>query len=364
MQETKMEKMDEFCVKQCWGNLVFNHVYSEAVGNSRGILCVWDPNSFSKNNSTVSDYFVIVRGEWQTTQKKTMFIVVYAPQEYKEKKALWDFLHLKIGKWNGDVIIIGDFNEVRCGCHFTWCHKSASKMSKLDRFLVSESVISSCPNISAISLDRYLSDHRPILLKDNRYDYGPTPFWFFHHWRKDETQLKKILEKMDLVIDRGKGNDVLIKSRLDTIHHIKNLDIIDALEIAQKAKIKWAIDGDENSGFYHGIIIKRRSIQSIRRVMVEGMWIDEPVKVKKEFFDHFANRFCKPDKPTVFIDVEFPNQIDPDQRSFLERDVSNSEIKKAVWEWASGLKINLSKSKIMGIGVDAEKVSKAAIKLG
>nr|GEX64593.1 RNA-directed DNA polymerase, eukaryota [Tanacetum cinerariifolium] len=32
--------------------------------------------------------------------------------------------------------------------------------------------------------------------------------------------------------------------------------------------------------------------------------------------------------------------------------------------WASGLKINLSKSKIMGIGVDAEKVSKAAIKLG
>nr|GFC57690.1 RNA-directed DNA polymerase, eukaryota, reverse transcriptase zinc-binding domain protein [Tanacetum cinerariifolium] len=66
--------------------------------------------------------------------------------------------------------------------------------------------------------------------------------------------------------------------------------------------------------------------------MVEGMWIDEPVKVKKEFFDHFANRFGKPDKPTVSIDVEFPNQIDPDQRSFLERDVSNSEIKKAVWE--------------------------------
>nr|GEZ73558.1 putative RNA-directed DNA polymerase, eukaryota, reverse transcriptase zinc-binding domain protein [Tanacetum cinerariifolium] len=292
-----MEKMDELCVKQCWGNLVFNHVYSEAVGKSRGILCVWDPNSFSKNNSTVYDYFVIVRG-----------------------------------KWNGDVIIMGDFNEVRCGCHFTWCYKSASKMSKLDRFLVSESVISSCPNISGISLDRYISDHRPILLKDNRYDYSPTPFRFFHHWRKDQTQLKKILEKMDSVIDSGKGNDVLIKSRLDTIHQIQNLDRIDALEIAQKAKIKWAIDGDENSGFYHGIINKRRSIQSIRGVMVEGMWIDEHVKVKKEFFDHFANRFCKPDKPTVSINVEFPNQIDPDQRSFSERDVSNSEIKKAVWE--------------------------------
>nr|GEU37546.1 cysteine-rich receptor-like protein kinase [Tanacetum cinerariifolium] len=197
IQETKMEKMDEFCVKQCSGNLVFNHVYSEAVGNSGGILCVWDPNSFSKNNSTVSDYFVIVRG----------------------------------------------------GCHFTWCHKSASKMSKLDRFLVSKSVISSCLNISAISLDRYLSDHRLILLKDNRYDYGPTPFQFFHHWRKDQTQLKKILEKIDSVIDSGKGNDVLIKSRLDTIHQIQNLDRIDALEISQKAKIKWAIDGPDGFSF-------------------------------------------------------------------------------------------------------------------
>nr|GFA23748.1 RNA-directed DNA polymerase, eukaryota, reverse transcriptase zinc-binding domain protein [Tanacetum cinerariifolium] len=120
--------------------------------------------------------------------------------------------------------------------------------------------------------------------------------------RKDQTQLKKILEKMDSVINSGKGNDVLIKSCLDTIHQIQNLDRIDALEFAQKAKIKWAIDGDENSGFYHGIINKRRSIQSIRGVMVEGMWIDEPVK------------------------------IDSDQRSFLERDVSNLENKKAVWE--------------------------------
>ncbi|GKD28006.1 RNA-directed DNA polymerase, eukaryota [Tanacetum coccineum] len=27
------------------------------------------------------------------------------------------------------------------GCSFTWCHRSASKMSKLDRFLMSESLL-------------------------------------------------------------------------------------------------------------------------------------------------------------------------------------------------------------------------------
>ncbi|GJX71931.1 hypothetical protein Tco_0309102 [Tanacetum coccineum] len=86
IQETKMEKMDDFCVKQCWGNLAFDHIHSEAVGNSGGILCVWDPNSFCKSNVTLSDYFVINRGLWRLTGKKMMVIAVYAPQECKEKK--------------------------------------------------------------------------------------------------------------------------------------------------------------------------------------------------------------------------------------------------------------------------------------
>ncbi|GKF97951.1 RNA-directed DNA polymerase, eukaryota, partial [Tanacetum coccineum] len=50
------------------------------------------------------------------------------------------------------------------GCSFTWCHKSATKMSKLDRFLISENLMITCPNFTATSLERYLSDHRPILI--------------------------------------------------------------------------------------------------------------------------------------------------------------------------------------------------------
>ncbi|GJR67125.1 RNA-directed DNA polymerase, eukaryota [Tanacetum coccineum] len=108
----------------------------------------------------------------------------------------------------GEVIIMGDFNEVRCkserfglnfnvqganvfnsfivnagleeiplgGCSFTWCHKSATKMSKLDRFLISENLMITCPNFTVTSLERYLSDHRPILLRESYFDYGSTHF--------------------------------------------------------------------------------------------------------------------------------------------------------------------------------------------
>ncbi|GKG34567.1 hypothetical protein Tco_0437263, partial [Tanacetum coccineum] len=50
-----------------------------------------------------------------------------------------------------------------------------------------------------------------------------------------------------------------------------NLDNLDAMEMAQKAKIKWAVEGNENTGFFHGIINKRRNVQNIRGVMAEAM---------------------------------------------------------------------------------------------
>ncbi|GJT39879.1 RNA-directed DNA polymerase, eukaryota, reverse transcriptase zinc-binding domain protein [Tanacetum coccineum] len=75
-----MKNIDLFSIKRCWGNLAFDYAHSASVGNSGGILCVWDPKSFSKLNATISDYFVMVRGDWIP---------------------------------NGEVVVMGDFNEVR-----------------------------------------------------------------------------------------------------------------------------------------------------------------------------------------------------------------------------------------------------------
>ncbi|GKD37601.1 hypothetical protein Tco_1257808 [Tanacetum coccineum] len=101
--------------------------------------------------------------------------------------------------------------------------------------------------------------------------------------KNEQTLLKKKLEDVDLNIDSGLGNDDLINSCLETIHQLQQLDSLESMERAQKVKIKWAVEGDENTGFFHGIINKRRNIQSIRGVMVEGKWIDNPVNVKKNF---------------------------------------------------------------------------------
>ncbi|GJU59167.1 hypothetical protein Tco_1236933 [Tanacetum coccineum] len=57
---------------------------------------------------------------------------------------------------------------------------------KLDSFLVTEGIISLYPSISALCLDRHLSDHRPILLREVLSDFGPTPFRFYQSWLRME----------------------------------------------------------------------------------------------------------------------------------------------------------------------------------
>ncbi|GJT14486.1 RNA-directed DNA polymerase, eukaryota, partial [Tanacetum coccineum] len=196
--ETKMETMDLFSIKALWGNSSFDYVFSPSVGFSGGILCVWDPSIFIKVSHTISDYFVAIRGNWIASSTKLLIISVYASQELTEKRELWDFPHHMIDSWDGEYILMGDFNEVRTeherygtvfnlhsanafnnfinttglvdlpleGYSYTWSHKSASKMSKLDRFLITEGLLTVFPSLSALCLDRHLSDHRPILMRE------------------------------------------------------------------------------------------------------------------------------------------------------------------------------------------------------
>ncbi|GJT01693.1 RNA-directed DNA polymerase, eukaryota [Tanacetum coccineum] len=365
-----MGSIDLSSVRSCWGNSNFDYVHSDSVGNSGGILCIWDPNSFRRSSFTRSDYFVIVRGVWLKSGIDLMIVVVYAPQEAKEKRMLWDYLAHVSNQWVGKLVMMGDFNEVRYksdrygsnfnahdaeifnsfiynagldevplgGSAYTWCLKSASKMSKLDRFFVSENLLSMCPNITAITLERFISDHRPILLREVRYDYGPIPFRFYRYWLevdgfdklvrdswnvapvnkknairnfmgklkflKDRIRswlsihrsnsrgeiyfLKEELRSCDEVIDKGDCSNEVVHKRTEILNKIHQVNNIQASEIAQKAKIKWAIEGDENVKFFHGMLNKKRNQSNIRGIMVNGTWVDDPVQVNVNSLNIFG----------------------------------------------------------------------------
>nr|GFA24865.1 RNA-directed DNA polymerase, eukaryota, reverse transcriptase zinc-binding domain protein [Tanacetum cinerariifolium] len=91
-------------------------------------------------------------------------------------------------------------------------------------------------------------------------------------------------------IDKGDSTDLVVNRRMEVIRLMQEMEKIDNLEVAQKAKIKWAIEGDENSKYYHGVLNKKRSRLTIRGVLAD------------------------------------------DQKDALESEVTNDEVRKAVWD--------------------------------
>ncbi|GJR26099.1 RNA-directed DNA polymerase, eukaryota [Tanacetum coccineum] len=413
IQETKMECVSAMEVKFLWGNYFFDHIVSEACGNSGGILCTWDTNIFQKEQHIISDNFVALYGTWIPNKQKLLLISVYAPQSCSSKRMLWSYLASLITSWNGESLIMGDFNEVRSieerwgsvfnvqganafnsfisssglidiqleGYSFTWAHPSATKMSKLDRFLMSNGLLSTFPLISAICLDRHLSDHRPILLREVISDFGPTPFRFYHSWlglpgfdelvknswnsfvfddsnemirfKKKLQMLKKVIRTwtmdhkrqqvgrtndlktklcdIDKMLDQGGATDDILLSRMEVLKQLHDVQASNNRDFMQKAKVRWAIEGDENSKYFHTIINKKRANLSVKGVMVDGDWIDDPYLVKQEFRNHFADRFQDPGSRRGSLNFLFPNRLRNDQILDLESPISNDEIRTAVW---------------------------------
>ncbi|GJZ86898.1 RNA-directed DNA polymerase, eukaryota [Tanacetum coccineum] len=113
VKETKMESMELVTIKTLWGNSSFDYALNSSLGNSRGILCVWEPTLFVKDKVTSSDNFLVVMGTWVPSSSKLLIISVYAPQDLTKKRVLYDYILRLIDRWDGNCVIMRDFNKVR-----------------------------------------------------------------------------------------------------------------------------------------------------------------------------------------------------------------------------------------------------------
>ncbi|GJY37748.1 RNA-directed DNA polymerase, eukaryota, partial [Tanacetum coccineum] len=295
--ETKMELVDLFSIRACWGNLTFD--------------CVFSPSEATAG--------------------------VYALQDLAEKKMLWQYLNILIDRWNGDVIVMGDFNEVR--------HK----------------------------------DESPFCLRELNIDYGPHVS-FFHNWFELEGFDAFVADTwQNITITESNANRVSssthLEDRLDIMNHLSSLDNTESIELAQKAKVKWSIEGDENSNFFHA----KKKQTLIFNVDFEKAFDS----VRWDFLDDvlknlgFGSRWrdwiqgcLNSSKGSILVNgsptSEFQyfkglKQGDP-LSPFLF--ILVMESLHLSFQKASGMRINLHKSKIMGIAVDNSLVTQAANSIG
>ncbi|GJS30169.1 RNA-directed DNA polymerase, eukaryota [Tanacetum coccineum] len=177
----------------------------QAMGyNMDGDPMYMEPNTLLKNMLLVSDYFIMVRGVWLKTGVNIIMVAVYAPQELRDKRILWDYLEHVINQWDGEVVIMGDFNEVRFKSERFGLVFNAQGADVFNAFIVSTGL-----------------EEVPLGGK-----------------------FKEELQKLDADIDKGIGSDDIVNKRLEVLNSIQHLDKIQAMDVAQKAKIKWDHRGD------------------------------------------------------------------------------------------------------------------------
>ncbi|GKB36671.1 hypothetical protein Tco_0881613 [Tanacetum coccineum] len=143
--------------------------------------------------------------------------------------------------------------------------------------------------------------------------------------------IKSKLRAIDTTLDQGGVSDDVLLSRMELMKQLHDVKSNEARDQLQKAKVQWAIEGDENSKFFHGIINRKRANLSIKGIMVDGEWVDDPNRVKAEFRAHFSSRFQDPGLSRSRINFRFPTRLKTDQITDLEKPISSDEIRDAVW---------------------------------
>ncbi|KAJ9562034.1 hypothetical protein OSB04_007194 [Centaurea solstitialis] len=295
IRETKLKEISIQSAASLWGLNDGDFDFCEAVGNSGGLLTMWNKNVF--------------HGQFVVKEKN--FLAV-------------------IGKWEKKDGLIG--------------------------FLVSSSFGELWKHVSARTLERKWSDHTPILLTDKLDDFGPIPFKFYDIWlNEDSVEKLRVKEALkawrkggwgeidkEVVIARQEVRGWEVKkdvSKLEDadrekwIEARKKWKALEEKHVAmarQRAKLKWAKEGDENTKLFHVASKLRERRNRIQGLNIQGTWSENPEEIKKFVFEFFKKKFEKQNNSSAKLRSTKLKRISEEEASLLETKFTEEEVWSAL----------------------------------
>jgi len=267
------------------------------------------------------------------------------------------------------------------GRKYTFMSENGKHLSKIDRFLVCDTFMNRWPNATLRAAPRNLSDHCPLILTTAALDFGPIPFKFFNSWvdlpgfeeavvsgsmitcsqhepdkilaeklknikaslkdwkakikhgeKEVVVGLENIIQELELLAEcRPLSVEECLK-RLECKQRLEDIANLKRKDLKQKAKCRWAIEGDENSGFFHKVINFNSSRKRINGIMDNGQWINDPNDIKDRIFKFYEQKFSEPTMDRPCLSGDGFKRLDDDTAGKLILPFSKDEIKRAVWD--------------------------------
>ncbi|KHN06663.1 hypothetical protein glysoja_037515, partial [Glycine soja] len=152
----------------------------------------------------------------------------------------------------------------------------------------------------------------------NREQYGDT----FQKYKKIEKELNNL--EVSTSDRQLSPQEVMTKKQLqeDLWVVAQNHESL----LRQKARSRWVKKGDCNSHYFHLLVNASRRSNSLN-----GVWIEDPTRVKEEARSFFFHRFQETDQNRPRLDGIRFQTIGHHQNDMLTGRFQEQEIKDAVW---------------------------------
>ncbi|GMJ13957.1 hypothetical protein HRI_005064900 [Hibiscus trionum] len=407
LQESKLETISPWVKRRLLSGNLKELASAPSLGASGGIITLWDPRCFTVEKCHVEERLIVVTGSLAKTKSKVGICNIYAPNDLGERRRFFEQLSGIIDTLGIPVILGGDFNSVLTneersgvrdcqasmsilgefiqstalidlpllGGDYTWFRGGGSQAaSRLDRFLISPEILQAIPQIIQKVLPRSLSDHCPILLKENSNMSKARTFKWFSHWADDKKyralvegicssnnnenicgtlRLIKSASKKWADERRNKDSDSIpvIEERIavleaaaisnpgaaDASNEIKELRSTlwkkyrtEEREWLQKSRVKYFKEGDRNTKFFHLTTSMRSKVNLISEICVDNSLLTDTEKIKAAFVEFYRSGFNNVNTvPIADFDINV-KKLTPLTASKIEEPFTESEIWLAI----------------------------------
>ncbi|GKV31438.1 hypothetical protein SLEP1_g40124 [Rubroshorea leprosula] len=407
-----MELVDKQLCRKLWDSDNMEWVAKPSSGASGGLIIIWNSEVFKKVDVFEGDGFLGIYGLWGPDAHPCILCNVYSSCDLEKKKILWGSFQQKIKNNRGCWCIGGDFNVIRClqerkggrsarreimgfqefilnsglmhlpllGRKYTWYQPNGQCMSRLDRFLFNDEWLTKWPDLKQWGLHRSMSDHSPILVKNEAHNWGPKPFKFFNAWLhnpgftemvaakwreisiqgwggfilKENLKMtkeflrvwsKSSLQEVDRKIEESKEEMNRIDVKVETCslakedlflrssHYtelLKNMQLKEEMA-QQKARKNWLKTRDANTSFFHKCIKRRWRKNEINVISIEGKELRQVGDIKQGVMKYFENLFTDEGWTRPKLKGLKFRTISEADRCMLTKPFTEEEVKIAVW---------------------------------
>ncbi|GJT27240.1 hypothetical protein Tco_0907515 [Tanacetum coccineum] len=107
------------------------------------------------------------------------------------------------------------------------------------------------------------------------------------------TSLREKISLIDIKAKIGPLTSDEVMTRAMSVKELANLEYSKAKDLRKKSKSKWALEGDKNSRFFHGIINNNMNHSRINGLNIQGSWVTDPTCIKNHILHSFELKFKK-----------------------------------------------------------------------